>query len=309
MTHSLSKNADVTRYATPLRALLATLAILASSAAAAPSLAEGAPSPALIEWMLDVGDYRAALDAANARLVESPDDPRWLLIRAVASFRLGSLDDAELAYRHVLSREPDEERARRGLAAVLLARASRIEPDDEVSAPRRRQLYGEAADLLAREDPATVHPRLLADRALALEGAGRPTEAIEMLERIVERGGTADRELLYRIDELLQRTGQWDRALVSIQRVAEPDAETAVRVFNIGVALYRDERYGDAVAALQRAIDVDPANGHFHRVLGLSLMKLERREEAIESLRTFIELLPDHPEAKRLEAQLAGSAG
>ncbi len=156
---------------------------------------EQSGQPALVEEQL-----RLALQACDTIAERSPQQQR---LRATLLFRLGSLSEAEAAWRELLRQDPTDLPAHVALARVLLRSGQR----------------GPAATALAHAaELGADDPDVLQMRSELLQAEGRFGAAAEPLQ---QRLGTGDdEELLATIATLQERGGDLREALASYQRWA-----------------------------------------------------------------------------------------
>ncbi|HEY3450659.1 MAG TPA: hypothetical protein VGK67_30160 [Myxococcales bacterium] len=145
----------------------------------------------VLQWLLRETDgIETARAFYRARAAEHPDSPFEQLLLA----RVDENAAAEAALRRLLSAVPDDERVLRYLAVVVA----------------RSQRWKEAAELLDRA-PKNAGARSYQDlHVVALAGAGRAKEALELLEQSLEQNPTEE-ELLLAVSTA-QSLGDTDRA-------------------------------------------------------------------------------------------------
>src|SRR6185295_7352915 len=76
-------------------------------------------------------------------------------------------------------------------------------------------------------------------------------------------------------------------------RAALRTQETAQTRYNLGYALWRQERIDESIVELERALVLDPAHVLAHAKLGIALGARGRLAESEEHLARALEVLPD----------------
>jgi tetratricopeptide (TPR) repeat protein len=161
----------------------------------------------------------------------SPQDVRIYFNRATVHRRERHLFAAIADYNTVLALEPDNRRALRARAQVLV--------DDQQYDAALRDL-----DRLLQLEPAQL--TTLADRAMVLMQAGRLDEAGHAFDRAVERGVNEPRVYLNRALTRLKSAGieAAGFALIDIERAIEIDPKYALAHFNRGLLFEEAARAG-----------------------------------------------------------------
>ena len=71
---------------------------------------------------------------------------------------------------------------------------------------------------------------------------------------------------------LLMRDGELAAAEALLRRTLELDPAAALPLMNLGLCIYRQERYREAAAPLERAVQLEPENYRSHLLLGMTLV-------------------------------------
>ena len=132
--------------------------------------------------------------------------------------------------------------------------------------------------------------------AQALRRAGRWTEAIRLLERVVGQApdsapAWAELSIAYQMRE------RADDAVRSALRAVElaPGEPRVLAV--LGEAYFQQGKIGDAIATYERGLGIDPGNVPLLSALGIALRTAGRRDEAVRSFEDCIARSPSLGEA------------
>lgn len=264
----------------------------------------------LIQHDLDTYQLRAAQQGFNVYLARRPADLYALLGRGLLWERFLSFADAVTDYRKAVAAHPENEPARRRLAAALLLvgtptdaleqyrwLAERAPDDPEVRlglAKCYRQLgkFDAALPLLeklvAMEKP---HPEALLERGQLEMDRERPADAEKWL-RMAERAAPHDRRMVFGLFRCLQALGRTADAEATNARVAAIDNDLrrldeirqqvmskpndiTLRCEGAKIFLRNGER-DEGVRWLRAAFQADPTSAQVRQALadaGLSLNK------------------------------------
>jgi len=250
-----------------------------------------------------------------------PDDPNppstveETLRAAIARHRQGALDEAEGAYKAVLSRRPEHpdalhllgvvafQRGRYEEAVQWIDRAIALNPkhagyhSNRGNALRRSQRFVEA--LASHERAIDLDPRsadVHHNRGLVLNDLGRFEEALASFARAI---ALEPRHALAHANRgnSLKELRRFDEALASYDQAIALDPASAESHYNRGNALRGLERFEEAVADYDRAIALRPSFAEAHYNRAVSLGDLDRPEEAVAGYDRVIELKPLYAEA------------
>lgn len=258
------------------------------------------------------------VNAGSAASAGRRDDAgRYEALRpALASFKRGDLDDAELRCRQVLDAEPRNTDALNVLAVIevrrghlehadeLLQRALAIEPRSPSTLGNRANVLkarGLHADAVASYDAALAlkpdAPEILNSRGVSLNELERYDEALASFDRALAL--QAPFALAhYNRGVALQRLKRFDEAIASYDRALaiQPSHKDALR--NRGASLAVMKRYDEAIACYDRALAVDPAFAEVLHNRASVLSTRGRYEEAVADLERALALKPDLPAAR-----------
>lgn len=219
------------------------------------------------------GQLPAALRAFEKAVALSGGDPDYALSAALLLLELGQADRAVATVRIALSGgNPDQHLVRR-FAETL-------------SALGRAPVAAELLGAVAEPEPAT-----LAAQGLALSEAGRPAEALAVLQRAegAEGPSAATQESLSLV---YLRGERWSEARASAERAVQLDPGRANAWNNLGVALYQLGQPAAALDAWERAVQVDPAQYDTLYNLGVKAAELGRVDQARRALQQFLATAP-----------------
>jgi predicted TPR repeat methyltransferase len=227
----------------------------------------------------------------------------------------GRLQEAEVLYRQVLDRNPDQPDALHGLGTLarqagrndmalkLIGRAAQLAP--WVAAYQHS--YGEMCLAVGKPSQAVDAFR----RALQLPGS-RPESHVALgiaLERLGQHAAAADAfrlamalgvdraEVHHHLSVALLKTGRYREAEESCRRTMELGASGAATYLTLAEALGNQRRVDESIAAFRKAIELKPNSPLAHNGLGAVLGMKGSFEEAIEQIRISLRLWPDYPQA------------
>ena len=253
--------------------------------------------------LLQEGRLEEAEKAFLTALSESPAHaPSYVQLARVYS-RWGRPEDARRTLEQALERRPDGivllnelgslwiSGKRPAEARPIFERAVTVEPRNPRARLGLAQSLGELEDLegaLAVLDEARSlevrHPGLEVYRATVLSRLGRPGEAAEVLERVLESSPDAPeaRRLLGLLAYSLNRDSQAADALTRVLASNPGDAEARL---TLGKISFRRADYEKARLTFERVLEEDPANERAHFYLGEIEQASQRFEEAADHYR------------------------
>lgn len=219
------------------------------------------------------GQLPAALRAFEKAVALSGGDPDYALSAALLQLELGQADRAVATVRVALSAgKPDQNLVRRFA--------------ESLSAAGRAPLAAELLGAVAGPEPAT-----LAAQGLALSEAGRPAEALAVLQR-AEAADGANAATHESLSLVYLRGERWSEARASAERAVQLDPGRANAWNNLGVALYQQGQPAAALDAWERAVQVDPAQYDTLYNLGVKAAELGRADQARRALEQFLATAP-----------------
>ncbi|MEM1250040.1 MAG: tetratricopeptide repeat protein [Acidobacteriota bacterium] len=267
-------------------------------------------------------------DPLTDELVVTEPTTVQLLTLATAMAASGQLDDAVIAYREVLSFDPNDANALNGLARALLSRGDL----EEGQRTLERLAAGSPDNAIAHHDLAQVYrQRGLAERAIesvrsALRAAPEFARAyLTLAELQLEKGESAEAALSLerayattRAIESDRQTRGWSGLLLANLRMAEAPGE-ALPLLDESADLLRDDleaqqlagqlymrsaRYGDGARRLRLAAELAPQNAGLYFGSGLAFMLAEEDDAAAQILGAGLERHANDPAIRQLLARL-----
>ena len=243
-------------------------------------------------------DPAAAQQELAAALKLTPEAPVDTLTAAEMAERAGDAPGAEAAYRRVLAEVPAEPNATAGLAHVLQQQNKLAEAEQVLAAA----LKGHPDD-----------PRLLAQLANVDAAAGKPEQAVPLLEqaRAADPALAADASITRLLARLKGLSGDNAGAskLYEGLLAAEPATQVDPALLDaLGGCYVRLERYADAEAALAKAVSLraefhdDTAWGDAAGHLAFASSKNGNPQETLRALAARATVLPNTPVTLFLEA-------
>ena len=108
--------------------------------------------------------------------------------------------------------------------------------------------------------------------------------------------------------EVYSKYGLHQKAAEHLQRVFELDPENAHMVFfNLGALIIKNDNRTEedtrkAIGAFRKAVEINPSYARAYRELAFALLGVGDRAGAREALEQYVEVAPDAPDAKQMEA-------
>jgi len=232
--------------------------------------------------------------------------PVTALIAARALLQLGRVDEARslAALAHgadpaaVAALAVDLDLARgdlNGALAQLRRSGGSRSLISEPAAPGAPGVPGAAVLPGSRAAPAT--PAMPAQQravGMALAEAGRPEEALPLLEPLA---GGGDPALLDALAAALSDSGRDQEAAAVAGRVLAAAPRDAHAHQILGTVALRQEQPAEARRQLQAAVDLDPRLAVAWNTLGVARLRLEGPGAALDAWRKAVEIAPDYWEA------------
>jgi len=246
---------------------------------------------------------------------------RQLSQQGIAALERGERQNAEALLDKAVKACPLDPEARRHYAEALwqrgaqqkavaqLAEAARQASDDATLQVRLAEMYlamgqTEAARRHA-EQAVNLNPRLAgpwAIRGRVMRAVGQPQEALADCHRAL-RYAPDDRRILLEVAELYRQLNQPDRALQTLQTVADtysPGEESPEVLHLTGMAYMALGRYDEAVESLAAAATRGkPSTDIFYR-LGEAQWLAGRADEAAATAQQALALMPSHQPSRDL---------
>jgi arylsulfatase A-like enzyme/Flp pilus assembly protein TadD len=235
--------------------------------------------------------------AARKERYTADDDPKNLIevdrqiFRFIDLYQRGQLDAATAAAREIVRSQPDMSAGYYQLAQVLLERGDRREALDVL----RRAVERGATD-----------GALLRQYGLLLAEAGRPGEAVDLLEPL---RGTGDPENLNSLGLALSEAGRQDDARAVLDEVFAHDPRNPTAHQNLALVALRSQDFGAAETQARRALALNPRLPLAWNYLGVALVNLGRVGEALDAWERALEIQPDDFDVLYNVAIVAARAG
>ena len=223
-----------------------------------------------------------------------------------AYFRLGNvllaegrLDEAQAAYRTMVTKAPREPWAYVGLgkaagrqdrfeeAANQLRKALNLDPEN------RETLY-----LLAMAHAELGQEERASELLRGIEGSEVSPIADPMLERALRQ--TRDLQAQIAVANGLVAEKRYSAAEAIYRRVLDLDPELFDVHLDLGVLFGLTGRNEEAERMLTRAVALEPGRADGHTMLAIAYLKTQRPELAFEELQTALELDPNHARAREI---------
>ncbi|MGZ5455042.1 MAG: tetratricopeptide repeat protein [Thermoanaerobaculia bacterium] len=221
--------------------------------------------------------------------------PELIHLVGVAYSRQGKYAEAEPLLRRAAELAPDQIDIAASLGTLLLQEARRKEreqQDAKAAFVEAEKWLGQA--VTAMQPPPTA---LLTNYSIALEGAGRSDEALQVMERI-SNADPSNIAVRLRMAALLRKNGQAEKALQVLNTLPGGGDPRAVdSLYNIALDFYNAEDYESTLAALKRAEELNADHAMVQRLLGRVYYVAGDYVSTIRHLKRFLELEPNHPEA------------
>lgn len=215
---------------------------------------------------------------ANSGARKSASD---LFDQSLLLHKSGRLDEAVLAYRQALSRNPENAKALNNLGAALQA-LGRIE--DALDCYQRA--------IVIRPNYAEAHSNLgntLKQLCRLPEAEASCRRALEIRPDFAEAHGN--------LGNVLLAQGNVDEAIASFRRALLHRPDAAESHHNLGVALHALGKLDEALDNLRRAIDLRADYAEAYCNLGVVLKAQGRLDESIASYQHALAIKPDYATA------------
>ena len=279
-------------------------------------------SPETLERLRALGYVASAQAAPPKERYTADDDPKRLIDldtktnRMLTLFYEGRIDEAIAVGKEVIARRPDMdlahlqlaylERARGDMRAAIASaqRAVELRPGDAESAALLAAYLTEAGR--AADAAQFLRPWLERDDAdldvlnalgIALSTAGRPREALDVLER-ARRAHPTNTQSIVNIGTVCLMSGDVAGARAAFEAALEIDPDVARAHNSLGVIAAREGRMPEAVERWKRAVALNPEDYQTLYNLGSHLWQAGRREEARPYLEQYLRAAPPALEAR-----------
>jgi protein O-GlcNAc transferase len=192
----------------------------------------------------------------------------------------GRLGEAELVYRSVLARDPQQFDALHLLGLIRLQQGHPAEA---------HELISKAVKIRPQS------PQALAVLTAVFLALGRPHEALAACERCLAIN-PHDLDSLYNRAVLLSRLGRFDEALAAYDAVLARDGGLVDALFDRGNVLAQLARFEEAIAAYDKVLARVPGHVGALNNRGSALASLGRHGEALACCDKLLAVSPNHVE-------------
>jgi Flp pilus assembly protein TadD len=246
--------------------------------------------------LLNEGKVEEALALGQQAMQKTSTElPELTYLVGTAYARLGKYAEAEPLLRRAAELAPDQVEIAASLGTMLLEMARQKERAQQDA----KSAFADAETWLAKAVAGTQPPpsALLTNHSIALEGAGRTADALQVLERLsaAEPNNVAVR---LRMAALLRKSGQAEKAVQVLNTLpGGGDPRAANSLYNVALDFYNAEDYESALAALKRAEELNADHALVQRLLGRVYYVAGDYANSVKHLKRFLELDPKHAEA------------
>ena len=137
-----------------------------------------------------------------------------------------------------------------------------------------------------------IEPGMTTQLGSYLAEAGRPTDAISLLEPLASRT-PADPDALNALGIAYARAGQADKSATVFHRVLDENPSNVQALENVGTLEMQRGNLPGARRALEQAVAIDPRSARAHNGLAVVAMRSGRRDEAFTQWKRAVELAPN----------------
>ena len=161
------------------------------------------------------------------------------------------------------------------------------------------QEYAKAAEMLADDPEREKDPSLQFAYGLSLVKSDRAAEAEAVFSRLIARHGDSP-ELLVMLGQAHAQQGDFDSAVLSLERAVALKAEVAEANATLGVIYLRQGRLPEAEKALRAELRSHPGDLASMQNLAIVLDSQQRPDEARALLAEALKAKPDQADARYL---------
>jgi tetratricopeptide (TPR) repeat protein len=242
-----------------------------------------------------------ALLAPAATLVARRQPELGLALMRLALRLDPRLDDAWMLVGDSMAAAGDAAVARDAYARIPASSSKYAAAQSRLAWSLQRNGQGDAALKLARDglDRAKDNPQALSLYADLLRENGRFVDSIEVMDRLIARGGGAVEpwRLYYLRGVALERSGRWDRAEPDLEQALKlnPNDPDVMNYLGFGWA-NRFQHLDTALELLQKAAALRPRSGEIRDSLGWAKYRLGKFPDAVRDLERAVALAPAEPD-------------
>jgi len=224
--------------------------------------------------LLARGDFNSAMEPLKTATQLEPSEEMWKEALATAYIQAGTYAEAEAVLRVT------------SVGGVGGSRAFLLRALNESI----RGSESQAVDLLktaAREQPSDESLRFL---GIAQVASGDYEAGLQTIRSMIPRF-SRDAELRFFYGSCLAAMGNWDQAILELERVVGVSSPYEAAAENqLGLAYLMSGSAAEAISHLERAADLEGRNPHFQYTLGLAYQTLEQDSRALQKFKQAAQL-------------------
>ena len=198
-----------------------------------------------------------------------------------AAFRLGNYNESARALEHVVSSNPQEERAR------LMLAMSQFSLERFQDAAKNFALTSD----LAMEDARTAYAW-----AYSLVRTNQPRQANAIGDILQTRTLPQDVQLL--VCKLYTASESFELAIPCLKKLIQNSPTMADAHYELGATLIRLDRPSEAIPELRAALSINPKDIDAQYNLAYALLETSEREEAVRLLQSVLTSNPNYAQAQ-----------
>ena len=256
-----------------------------------------AAAPANDPWdealgLASAGDLEGSLPFFEKAIKREPEDAQRVESYAQVLYRLERFDEAKPQVQRAIELSPEKIESRMLLYGIHIA---------EHDLDQAKATLEQAREI----EPQNV--KVLQQLAYVASESGDIEQAIASYETVVEADPT-DADAWLSLADLYNASGQTAKSEQAFQRVSELEPDDAHQIFfNLGALIINKADRSDAdtqkaILAFRKAVELKPDYALAHKELALALLGIGDHAGAKDNLSTYVELVPDAPDATRMQA-------
>jgi len=245
---------------------------------------------AVLNALFDLQKWDELLVKSQEILDDHPDTGGAHYLRAVALWRTGDYEGAETHMSRAQELIPEQEGINGVAGALFLehANAAKQAGRDEEAA----RLANKAVDSLRAQLELTPGVKThLVNEVIALELAGRSTEAEGVLTQLIEVDPADPRPYL-RLADLQIEQGRAEDAVATLDTMPGKGDEVVDFLYNAAVVMFNEDRLDAAISTMAKAIELAPERPMLHQLKGRAHIAKGETAEGVAELEEFIRLSP-----------------
>lgn len=275
----------VRQHLAPLTALLLTIALASCGQRSEEELVASG------KGYLAKGDAKAAAVEFKAALQQAPKSGETRLLLGRALLATGDAPAAVVEFRKALDGGYPKQKVAPDLARAMLMLG------------QTQKLVDEFGGMVI--DDATAAADLLTTLGTAHAGLGKIEQARANLASALERKPDLAAALILK-SRMMLADGEIDGALAQLAQVLERDPKELVARMLVGdIKLLGKGDPDGAVVEYRKAIEAKPDYVRAHSALVMTFLRQKKYDEARQQIAALNQAVPNHPQARYHEAQLA----